>query len=109
MKVELRIRARHALLSSTLLCCVPFAPAHAQDALPDQASAESVDDENVITVTGSRLVRPDLSAPWKDLSYLTNVVFTTGILEEEDHFIVASGEDDLVCRISRIPKSRFGL
>ena len=53
--------------------------------------------------------RPDLSAPWKDLSYLTNVVFTTGILEEEDHFLIASGEDDLMCRITRIPKSRFGL
>jgi hypothetical protein len=37
------------------------------------------------------------------------VVFTTGVVDDGKHFIVASGEDDLACRITRIPKSRFGL
>jgi beta-1,2-mannobiose phosphorylase / 1,2-beta-oligomannan phosphorylase len=45
----------------------------------------------------------------KDKIYLEDVVFTTGIVEDKDHFIVASGELDLVCRISRIPKKVFGL
>jgi len=39
--------------------------------------------------------------------YLRDVVFTTGIVEEEDHFIVASGEADLACRITHIPKETF--
>jgi predicted GH43/DUF377 family glycosyl hydrolase len=53
--------------------------------------------------------RPELTEPIKDLSYLTDVVFTTGVVDDGEHFIVASGEDDLACRITRIPKSRFGL
>jgi len=53
--------------------------------------------------------RPELVEPWAELSYLTGVVFTTGIADGGDHFIVASGEDDLACRITHIPKSHFGL
>ena len=53
--------------------------------------------------------RPELVEPWADLSYLTGVVFTTGIVDGGDDFIVASGEDDLACRITHIPKSHFGL
>jgi predicted GH43/DUF377 family glycosyl hydrolase len=53
--------------------------------------------------------RPELTESLKSLSYLTGVVFTTGLVEDGDEFIVASGEDDLACRITRIPKSRFGL
>jgi len=53
--------------------------------------------------------RPELTEPIRDLSYLSNVVFTTGIVDAGDHFIVASGEDDLACRITHIPKSTFGL
>jgi predicted GH43/DUF377 family glycosyl hydrolase len=45
----------------------------------------------------------------KDKIYLQDVVFTTGIAEENDHFIVVSGELDLACRMSRIPKKVFGL
>jgi beta-1,2-mannobiose phosphorylase / 1,2-beta-oligomannan phosphorylase len=45
----------------------------------------------------------------KDRIYLEDVVFTTGIAEHDDHFIVASGEIDLACRISSIPKKTFGL
>ncbi|QJE95136.1 glycosidase [Luteolibacter luteus] len=51
--------------------------------------------------------RPELSDPWSELSYLQGVVFTTGIVEDDHDYIVASGEDDLLCRITFIPKSVF--
>lgn len=50
---------------------------------------------------------PDLTEPLKDLLYLQDVVFTTGIADAGDHFIVASGEADLACRITHVPKSAF--
>jgi beta-1,2-mannobiose phosphorylase / 1,2-beta-oligomannan phosphorylase len=51
---------------------------------------------------------PMLTAPLADRLYLpTEVVFTTGIADAGDHYIVASGEADLACRITHIPKSRF--
>lgn len=43
---------------------------------------------------------PALTAPIKHQLYLTDVVFTTGIAEHNDHFILASGESDLACRIT---------
>ncbi len=52
---------------------------------------------------------PSLTDPITDLMYLDNVVFTTGIVDAGDHFIVASGEADLACRITHVPKSAFGL
>ena len=51
---------------------------------------------------------PDLTRPLEDLMYMRDVVFTTGIVDAGDHFIVASGEADLACRITHIPKSHFG-
>lgn len=39
--------------------------------------------------------------------YLNDVVFTTGIAEHNDDYILASGELDLACRITRIPKKYF--
>ena len=51
---------------------------------------------------------PDLTQPLDHLMYVRDVVFTTGIVEAGDHFIVASGEADLVCRITHIPKAAFG-
>src|SRR5690606_12864994 len=47
---------------------------------------------------------PELTEPIKDQMYLGDVVFSTGIIEERDHFIVASGEADLACRITHVPK-----
>ena len=41
----------------------------------------------------------------EDIIYLKDVVFTTGIVEMDSHYIVASGELDLCCRITHIPKS----
>jgi predicted GH43/DUF377 family glycosyl hydrolase len=39
--------------------------------------------------------------------YLNDVVFTTGIAEHADNFILASGELDLACRITSISKKYF--
>ena len=35
------------------------------------------------------------------------VVFTTGIADAGDHYIIASGEADLACRMTHVPKARF--
>jgi predicted GH43/DUF377 family glycosyl hydrolase len=46
----------------------------------------------------------------KDMSaqiYLNDIVFTTGIADAGDDFIIASGELDLACRITRISKKYF--
>jgi len=51
----------------------------------------------------------DLTAPIEHQMYLRDVVFSTGIADAGDHFIVASGEADLACRITHVPKAVFGL
>ena len=51
---------------------------------------------------------PDLTAAIAHQMYLpTPVVFSTGIVEDGDDYLIASGEADLACRITRLPKSRF--
>lgn len=50
---------------------------------------------------------PELTKDISDQIYLNDVVFTTGIAQHEDDFIVASGELDLACRITRISKNYF--
>ena len=51
---------------------------------------------------------PALTATIAHQLYLpTEVVFTTGLVDAGDSYIVASGEADLACRITHIPKSRF--
>lgn len=50
---------------------------------------------------------PALTKPLSALMYLRDVVFTTGIADGGGHYIVASGEADLACRITHIPKSVF--
>jgi predicted GH43/DUF377 family glycosyl hydrolase len=51
---------------------------------------------------------PELTAPLEALMYLRDVVFTTGIVDAGDHFVVASGEADLACRITHVPRAAFG-
>jgi predicted GH43/DUF377 family glycosyl hydrolase len=53
--------------------------------------------------------RPDLTHPIDDLMYLRDIVFTTGIADGGDRYIVASGEADLACRITHLPKDMFRL
>ena len=50
---------------------------------------------------------PDLTRDLEDQMYVRDVVFTTGIADGGDHYVVASGEADLACRITHIPKARF--
>lgn len=52
---------------------------------------------------------PYLTNDIKDQIYIENVVFTTGIIDSGNKFIVASGELDLCCRITHIPKSVFSI
>ena len=64
-----------------------------------------------IATSGTPLLEPapHLTNEIKQLMYLDNVVFTTGIADAGDHYVVASGEADLACRITHVPKSVFGL
>ena len=50
---------------------------------------------------------PTLTAPLANSMYVHDVVFTTGIVDGGDHYIVASGEADLACRITHMPKTTF--
>ena len=52
---------------------------------------------------------PSLTSELSDIIYIKDVIFTTGIVEMGDHFIIASGELDLCTRITHIPKSDFEL
>ncbi len=47
---------------------------------------------------------PALTEPLGNQRYLSEVVFTTGMVEAGDDFLVASGEADLACRLTRIPQ-----
>ncbi|MCW1987406.1 glycosidase [Novosphingobium capsulatum] len=51
---------------------------------------------------------PALTQPLEDLLYLRDVVFTTGVIDQGDRFIIASGEADLACRITHVPKDALG-
>ncbi|MGF7218673.1 putative GH43/DUF377 family glycosyl hydrolase [Spirosoma lacussanchae] len=50
---------------------------------------------------------PALTEPIRDQLYLTDVVFTTGIVDAGDYYVVASGENDLACRITHIPHAHL--
>ncbi len=49
----------------------------------------------------------ELTRPIEHQIYIRDVVFTTGVADAGDHYVVASGEGDLACRITHIPKSAF--
>ena len=50
----------------------------------------------------------ELVAPIAHQQYLPSpVVFSTGMVEDGDDWLVASGEADLACRMTRFPKARF--
>ncbi|MDO7842825.1 glycoside hydrolase family 130 protein [Sphingomonas immobilis] len=68
------------------------------------------DDPAQVVVTSDTPVlepAPELTEPLKELMYLDNVVFTTGIADAGDHYVVASGEADLACRITHVGKQVF--
>lgn len=67
------------------------------------------DPSRVIRTSHDALIEanPALTDPLRDQMYIDNVVFTTGIADAGDHYVVASGEADLACRISHLPKVLF--
>lgn len=69
----------------------------------DPATVLRHEDETPLLEASAELCRPI-----SDRLYLpTPVVFTTGIVDGGDHWIVASGEADLACRMSFIDKGVF--
>ncbi len=67
-------------------------------------------DPSIVTQTShTPLIQADpaLTEPLADQVYLRDIVFTTGIVDGGDQYIVASGEADLACRITHVPKSYF--
>jgi len=52
---------------------------------------------------------PELTKQLAEIIYIEDVVFTTGIVDHGDDFIVASGELDLCSRITHISKSKFNI
>ncbi|RZF63991.1 glycosidase [Sphingomonas populi] len=68
------------------------------------------DDPSLVVATSDAPLlepAPELTEPMKELMYLDNVVFTTGIADAGDHYVVASGEADLACRITHVDKAKF--
>ncbi|MET4664316.1 glycosidase [Sphingomonas sp. PvP056] len=67
------------------------------------------DPSRVIRTSHDALIEanPALTDPLRDQMYIDNVVFTTGIADAGDHYVVASGEADLACRISHLAKTLF--
>ena len=68
------------------------------------------DDPSITVATEHKALlepNPALTEPLKDSLYLDNVVFTTGIADAGDFYVVASGEADLACRITHIDKAVF--
>ena len=67
-------------------------------------------DPSIVLRTGHKPLleaNPDLTRPIERQMYVRDVVFTTGIADGGDHYIVASGEADLACRITHVPKASF--
>ena len=55
------------------------------------------------------IANPELTKQMTDSIYIEDVVFTTGIVDHGDLYILASGELDLCTRITHMPKSKFNL
>jgi predicted GH43/DUF377 family glycosyl hydrolase len=50
-----------------------------------------------------------LTQPIDHQMYIRDVVFTTGVVDAGDCYIVTSGEADLACRVTRLSKTVFEL
>ena len=73
---------------------------HAAD---DPSRILRIEDSAPLIEANTELTRPIA----RQLYLPTPVVFSTGIVEAGNDYIVASGEADLACRISYVEKSRF--
>ncbi|WP_336964771.1 glycosidase [Sphingobium aquiterrae] len=70
-------------------------------------SLMDADDPTRMIATGHRPLiapAPHLTEPLAERMYLHDIVFTTGIIDAGDRYIVASGEADVVCRVTHIAK-----
>lgn len=67
------------------------------------------DPSRVLRTEHAPLIEPNpaLTAPLESQMYVHGVVFTTGIADAGDHYVVTSGEADLACRITHVPKACF--
>jgi predicted GH43/DUF377 family glycosyl hydrolase len=67
------------------------------------------DPSRIVAMDAAPLLEPspDLTRPIEHQMYLRDVVFSTGIADHGDYYVVASGEADLACRITHIPKATF--
>ncbi len=63
---------------------------------------KSIDYENPIMTA-----KVELTKEKQEQIYVEEIVFTTGIIEYKNFYIIASGELDLCCRITQIEKSEF--
>lgn len=70
---------------------------------------DASDPSQIIATAYTAVLEPnaELTQPLERQIYVRDVVFTTGLVEHGDIYVVASGEADLACRITHIPKSTF--
>lgn len=70
---------------------------------------DNYDPSQIIRTDDTPLLEPspELTRPIEHQMYLRDVVFTTGIADGGDHYVMASGEADLACRITHVPKAVF--
>lgn len=70
-----------------------------------------IDDPSIILSINDKIPllesNPVLTEKIKHQIYLNDIVFTSGIVENKDSFIIASGELDLACRMTHISKTHF--
>ena len=78
---------------------------------PDIEQSDLDDPSRILRLEDGQPVleaNPELTRSISHQMYLpTPVIFTTGVADDGDHYIVASGEANLACRISHIPKALF--
>ena len=75
------------------------------------ALLDRADPANILRLEDERPLlerAPALTGPIAQQLYLPSaVVFSTGIVDMGDHYLIASGEADLACRLTRLPKHLF--
>jgi predicted GH43/DUF377 family glycosyl hydrolase len=67
-------------------------------------------DPGIVVATGEGPLleaNPNLTRPLEHQMYVRDVVFTTGIAAHGEVFVVVSGEADLACRVTHVPRNVF--
>lgn len=74
------------------------------------ASMLERDDPSIVIATSDQAVlepAASLTEAMAQSLYLHDIVFTTGIVDAGDHYLIASGEADFACRITQISKAEI--